>query len=110
MSRIDFMSDEAVAERFEVILAETGEPIQDVAWADPEAGIYATVKSRQRTMSDPPGVDLRIRSETGNFALKVHRAEIELIDRKANPLKAEFLALLDDPEVIAKLKHALTAG
>lgn len=106
--RVDFLTDPALAERWAVIDAETGEPVEDVAWADPEAGIWATIKKRPRTMSDPPGVDLLIRSENGNFALTIHRGAIELVDRMVSPLKGELLALLDDPDVVAKIKSLVT--
>jgi hypothetical protein len=102
--RLDFLVDPTLVARWAVVDADSGEEIQDVAWADPESGIYATIKKRPRTMGDPSGIDLRIRSDNGNFALAIHRGQIELVDRYANPLKAEFLALLDDPDVIAKIK------
>jgi hypothetical protein len=105
--RLDFLTDPTLAERWAVINTETGEPIEDLAWADADSGIYATIKRRPRTMSDPPGTDLRIRSENGNFALNIHRGSIELLDRTESPFKAEMLALLDDPDVIAKLRTIL---
>lgn len=102
--RLDFLAQADLAERWAIIDAESGEPIEDVAWADSELGVWATIKKRPRTMSDPPGADLRIRSENGNFALTIHRGTIELVDRMVSPFKAEFLALLDDPEVVAKIR------
>jgi hypothetical protein len=102
--RVDFLADPALAAQWAVVDADSGEEVADVAWADPEAGVYATIKKRPRTMGDPPGIDLRIRSENGNFALAIHRDAIELVERNVSPLKAEFLALLDDPDVIAKIK------
>ena len=105
--RVDFLADPALAERWSVIDAESGEPIEDLAWADSELGIWATIKKRPRTLSDPPGTDLRICSENGNFSLTIHRGAIELVDRTVSPLKGELLSLLDDPDVISRLRAIL---
>lgn len=102
--RVDFLADPALAERWQVMDAETGEEITNVAWVDQDIGLYATVKARPRTMSDPPNTDLRIRSENGQYALQIHRGELDLVERHVHPLKAEFLALLDDPDVAEKIK------
>ena len=50
--KFDFLADPALAERFAVVNAETGEPIEDVAWADDEAGAYATIS---RELADATG-------------------------------------------------------
>jgi hypothetical protein len=106
--RLDFLADPALAERVIVVDAETGEPIENLAWADDETGVYATIKQRPRTMADPKNADLRVKSPDG-FALQIHTGEIEFVDRAVNPFKAELMALLDDPDVVAKLKIVITA-
>jgi hypothetical protein len=104
--RLDFLADPALAERVIVVDAETGEPIENLAWADDETGVYATIKQRPRTMADPKNADLRVKSPDG-FALQIHTGEF--VDRAVNPFKAELMALLDDPDVVAKLKIVITA-
>ena len=104
--RLDFLADPALAQRVVVIDAETGEPIENIAWADDETGVYTTIKQRPRTMADQPNADLRVKSPNG-FALQIHNGAIEFVERTANPFKAELLALLDDPDVAAKIRVLL---
>jgi hypothetical protein len=103
--RLDFQAVPSLAERYAVLDAETGEPIEDIAWADDETGTYATIKKRPRTITDPQVADLRIKSADGRFALQIHRGAIEFLDRAVSPFKAELLALLDDPDVIAAIRY-----
>lgn len=105
--RLDFLADPALAERVTVIHADTGEPIEDLAWADDEAGVYATIKRRPRTMTDTANADLRIKDAVGGWALQIHTGVIEFVDRMVSPFKAELLALLEDPDVVAKIRATL---
>jgi hypothetical protein len=103
--RLDFVADPALAERIIVVDAETGEPIEHVAWADDETGVYATIKHRPRTMADPLNADLRIKTPDGH-AHQIHIGAIEFVER-TETFKAELLALLDDPDVVAKIRQLL---
>lgn len=106
--RVDFIANPEFAERYLVTNAEDGEEIKDIAWADDEARRYARFRCRPRMLTDPKGADLRLRHPDGTFRLAEHNAEIQIEDLAVNPLKEALLALLDDPEVIAKLRALLT--
>lgn len=105
--RIDFDKDPELAKRWLVLDAETGEPIEHVAWANDSAAQYAVYQIRPKTFNDPPHADLRIRDMAGNFALRVKSGQIELVDQSVDPFKATLLEFLDDPDIVGKLKRKL---
>ena len=105
--RVDFTTDSEVSGRYEVIDVETGEEIENIAWADDEAGAYGVFRTRARTLSDAEDADLRLYHSDGKPKIDEHEGEIEIVDLSINPLKAPLLALLDDPEVAAKLRSIL---
>ena len=92
------------SERYEVIDLETGEPIKNIAWADDQAGKYETFRMRPRTLSDPSDADLRLYHSDGKPKIDEHEGEIEIVDLSVHPLKGPLLALLDDPDVVAKVE------
>jgi hypothetical protein len=94
-------------ERYEVIDLETGEAIDHIAWADEESDRYEVFRTRPRTLSDPPDADLRLYDSEGRPKVDAHEGNIEIVDLAENPLKGPLLALLDDPEVVAKLRRVL---
>jgi hypothetical protein len=106
--RLNFERHPELAQRWVVVDADSGDPIEDVAWADSTAGTYGIYRMRPRTFSDPPSADLRLRDENGKPLITAKTGAVEFVDQSADPLKAHMLALLDDPDVIAKLKRRLS--
>ncbi len=105
--RVDFIAEPEAAKRYQVIDLDSGEEIENVAWADDEAEAYGVFRMRGRTMSDGSDADLRLLDAAGHFKVDEEEGEIEIIDLAHNPLKGPLLALLEDPEVIAALKAKL---
>ena len=99
--QVNFITDPEAAGCYEVIDVETGEEIENIAWADDEAGGYGVFRTRGRTLSDAEDADLRLYHLDGKPKIDEHEGEIEIVDLSINPLKAQLLALLDDPEVKA---------
>ena len=95
------------SERYEVIDLETGEAIEHIAWADDEAGTYGVFRTRPRTLDDAKDADLRLYDSDFKPKIDEHKGEIEIVDLAENPLKGPLLALLDDPEVVEKLRRML---
>ena len=104
--QIDFLKNPEAAGRYQVIDLESGEDIEGVAWADDDTGNHTVFLTRSRTLDDAADVDLRIVDKSGAFKVKACQGEIEIVDLAA-PLKAPLLALLDDPEVVEKLRQVL---
>ncbi len=105
--QVHFIADPEAAGRYQVIDLESGEEIEDVAWADDDIGEYHVILLRGRTLADAADVDLRIRDKNGGFKVKACQGEIEIIDRAVDPFKESLLALLDDPDVVEKLRQVL---
>lgn len=105
--RIDCIVNPEHATRYQVFDNETGEDIRNIAWADDKTGRYAVFLTRKRTMSDTKDVDLRRRRQDGSFVLEENEGHITIVDTAENPLKGPFLALLNDPEVVAAIGKAL---
>lgn len=107
--RLDFLADPTLAERYLIVDADAGEPIEHIAWADPETGTYAVVKQRPKTFRDRPNADLTV-TRDGAPVLVERVGAIEVIDKTISPFKAELLALLDDPDVAAKVREIVAGG
>ena len=105
--RVDFMMDAEAAGRYQVVDLESGEEIENVAWADDDTGEYKVILLRGRTLADASDVDLRVKAKNGGFKVKACQGEIEIVDRAENPFKEPLLALLDDPDVVEKLRRVL---
>jgi hypothetical protein len=107
--RFDFLADPTLAERYVIADAETGEPVEHIAWVDTDAGTYATVKQRPRTFRDRPGTSLDV-TRDGAPVLITETRPVDVIDKTVSPFKAELLALLDDPDVAAKVREILAGS
>lgn len=105
--QVNFITDPAAANRFEVVDQETGETIENIAWADDEAGEYHVFRIRARNLSDAKDADLRLRDRAGVFKVDEHEGEIQIVNLAENPMKAPLLALLDDPEVKAAVVRVI---
>ncbi len=99
--RISNSDTEKFAGCYEVVDIETGEEIENIAWADDETGTYGVFRLRGRTLADAKDADLRLREKSGGFKITEYEGEIKIVDLSENPLKAPLLALLRDPEVAA---------
>ena len=99
--RVDFIANPDQADLYEVVDQESGEEIENIAWADDEAGSYGVFRVRGRTLADAKDADLRLLDKSGGFRVNEHKGDIQIVDLSENPLKAPLLALLDDPEVKA---------
>ncbi len=104
---VNFISKPETAKQFQIVDVDTGEVIENVASADDETGEYSVYRMRQQTLQDGPFVDLRLRSQSGGFRVDGEKGNIAIIDLGQNPMKAPLLALLDDPDVIDKLRRVL---
>jgi len=97
--RIDNSDMEEFPGKLEVIDLETGEEIENIAWADDGTGECYVFRTRARTLADAPDADLRLGDGPGSFKVKIHKGGIKIVDLSVDPFKAPLLALLDDPEI-----------
>lgn len=104
---VNFISKPDAVPQFQIVDVDTGEIIPNVACADDETGEYQVFRVRPRTMADGPDIDLRLRSQCGGFRVDGKQGNIAIIDLGQNPMKGPLLALLDDPDVVAKLRRVL---
>ena len=95
---LDFIANPALINRYEVQDAETGEEIENPAYADTETGELRVFKLRPMNLGDKPGCDLRIKAPDGSYALAEWGGEFEIIDLEEDVMKTEFLRFLDSPE------------
>ena len=103
--RIVNSDPEKFAGKYEVVDLKTGEKIENIAWADDETGTYGVFRTRGRTLNDAKDADLRLYDSDGKPKVDDCKGDIEIIDTAENPLKAPLLALLDDPDVVAKIEQ-----
>ena len=85
--------------KFEVIDVETGEEIENIAWADDEAGTFGVFAMRGRTLADAKDADLRLYHSDGKPRINECKGEIEIVDLNVDPFKAQMMALLRDPDI-----------
>ena len=105
--QVNFITDLDAAGRYQVVDLDSGEEIENVAWADEDAGVYHVFCMRGRVLADASDADLRLRDKDGDFRVKAYDGDIQIVDLAENPIKGPLLALLDDPEVVAKLRSVL---
>ena len=99
MTKIVNSDTEKFAGKFEVIDVETGEEIEDIAWADDDAGTYGVFAMRGRTLADAKDADLRLYDSDGNPKVTEREGEIEIVDLSVNPFKESLMAMLHDADV-----------
>ena len=105
--RIQNSDAEKFAGRYEVVDVETGEEIENIAWADDETGTYGVFRMRGRTLADAKDADLRLRDRSGDFKITEEAGEIKIVDLSENPFKVDLLTLLRDPEVAAAVVNLI---
>ena len=93
--------------RYDVIDVETGEEIENIAWADDDKGECYVFRTRGRTLADAPGADLRLGDGSGSFKVKIHEGGIKIVDLSENSFKVDLLTLLRDPDVAAAVVHLI---